>query len=273
MSNSQNEITFFAWSDTHFGYEQKFASSDFRWDIIEQMNHLPGWPFPESIGGTVAEPEFVVHLGDFVDGGRSANLELGTYDYFRKRLRFPQHEVLGNHDMAFPEAVEQFVSRHGALSYSFDCGGFHFVSLCIDCSEHGGGAVNEAALNFLREDLGQLSAQTVTVMFVHIRLDHIHNGNEVLELLKDRNVVLLMSGHLHKPAVSELDGISCLDVGHCRDHPIDAKYGRSICVVRLTETSITAVPWRWDFKDWESGQCWPNPSETADQFILTRDLK
>ena len=37
--------------------------------IIEQMNHLPGWPYFESIWGTVAEPEFVVHLGDFVDGG------------------------------------------------------------------------------------------------------------------------------------------------------------------------------------------------------------
>ena len=42
MQEESIGLTFFAWSDTHFGYEQRFGADDIRGSAIEQMNELPG---------------------------------------------------------------------------------------------------------------------------------------------------------------------------------------------------------------------------------------
>ena len=62
------DLTFFVWADTHFGYDQQFGKDDQRGHIIDEMNNLPGWPYPASVGGVVAPPEFVLLCGDAVDG-------------------------------------------------------------------------------------------------------------------------------------------------------------------------------------------------------------
>ena len=65
-----------------------------------------------------------------------------------------------------------------------------------------------------------------------------------------------------------MDGIACIDIGQCRDHPIDAPYGRNFYVVRIAGRSIAAHPWRWDLCDWERGQRWADPDATLRRFSL-----
>lgn len=259
------DLTFFAWGDTHFGYEQLAGPDDFRWGIIEQMNDLAGRPCREDIGGSVGEPAFAVHCGDMVDGGEAADLELAYWQYFSSRLKMPQYEVIGNHDLA-PEFVGHFVSRHGATSYSFDTHGFHCVALSAEFDEAEVGRIRNDELAFLREDLESVAAGAPIVLFVHSRLDRLHNGEEVLEVLSGNRIALLVAGHHHRPDAFVLDGIPCIDVGHCRNHPIDAEWGRSFYVVRISDCAVTAVPWRWDLRDWERGR--PQDEGTAGDLTL-----
>ena len=54
-------------------------------------------------------------------------------DLLKNRLKIPAYEVLGNHDdgrLQPSETMKRWaVERHGALSYTFDVGGLHFIML------------------------------------------------------------------------------------------------------------------------------------------------
>ena len=272
MSADPLNLTFFAWGDTHFGYEQRFAGDDLRWDIIEQMRHLPGWPYPEHIGGCVATPAFVVHCGDMVDAGEPAERKLHYYRYFSSRMAFPQHEVLGNHDVA-PAVTQQFIETHGGTSYSFDSGGVHCVSLSGTYDEREVGTIPPEQIDFLERDLHGLLPEQRVILFTHSNLEATTNGAEVLAILKTKRTILVVSAHRHKPRVFSLDGIACIDVGQCRNHPIDPPYGRNFYVVRLAGGSLCAHPWRWDLRDWERGQRWADPETVMRRFSLTTSFQ
>jgi len=264
------DLTFFVWADTHFGYDQRPFATDLRGTIISQMHDLPGWPYPAAIGGIVAPPSFVLLCGDAVDGAPgAADQELRYYRYFSSRLHFDQFEVLGNHD-GDPAYRARFTDRYKGLSYSFERNGIHFI--CLNSRYDDGEYFAEQDLLFLRQDLGSIEPGTPIILFVHCRLDRFRNGAEVLALLAEHHVLLIFGAHVHKPAVFQLEGIDCIDVGQCRDHPIDPAYGRNLYVVHVTKDRLTAVPWRWDLGDWEQGQRWADPAATAMRFTLDRKL-
>ena len=264
------DLTFFVWADTHFGYDQRFGGQDLRDRIIEQMNDLPGWPYPESVGGSVDSPEFVLLCGDTVDGAEGAGeAELQYFRYFRPKLQYPQFEVMGNHDQD-PAFTGYFTERYGGLSHSFDRQGIHHI--CLNSRYEPEAHFDDEELEFLRRDLDAVDGATPVILFVHCRLDRFRNGDDVLDILADHRVLLIMSAHVHKPAVFQLRGIDCIDVGQCRDHPIDPEYGRNLYVVHITDHRVTAVPWRWDLADWERGQRWADPVATAGRFTLDRTL-
>lgn len=264
------DLTFFVWADTHFGYGQRFDDDDPRASTIQQMNGLPGWPYPAAVGGTVDTPQFVVLCGDAVDSaaGRGES-ELAYFRYFTKRLRFPQIEVMGNHDVD-PAYQAYFRGRYGGLSHSFDREGVHCICLNSQYDEHETGSFGDAELEFLRTDLDRVDGDTPVVLFVHSRLDRTTNGADVLPILGARNVALIVSAHIHKPAVFRLDGIDCVDVGQCRDHPIDPESGRVLYVFHITDTRLTGVPWRRDLQEWEQGRRWADPHAAAQRLILDR---
>jgi hypothetical protein len=263
-------LTFFVWADTHYGYNQRLGDEDQRARAVGQMNSLPGWPYPEFVGGVVDEPEFVLLCGDAVDGSEGAGeMELGCFHHYTRRLRFPQLEVMGNHDQD-PAYAAYFRGRYGGMSHSFDRQGIHFV--CLNSLYSGGEHFSEEELAFLRDDLAAVGDPIPVILFVHCRLDRFVNGGDVLDILVDHRVILVVSAHVHKPAVFQLRGIDCVDVGQCRDHPIDPEYGRNLYVMHVTDGVLTAVPWRWDLADWERGQRWADPASTARRFTLKKTL-
>jgi predicted MPP superfamily phosphohydrolase len=264
------DLTFYVWADTHFGYDQGFGDQDLRAPIIEQLNNLPGWPYPPTIGGVVDKPEFVVLCGDAVDGAPGEGPgELAYYRYFAQRLQHPQIEVMGNHDQD-PAYVRYFTDRYGGTSHAFDRQDIHFVCLNsrYDPDEH----FADEDLCFLRGDLAEVDRSTPVVLFVHCRLDRFRNSHAVAEIVANHRVLLVVSAHVHKPAVFQWQGIDCVDVGQCRNHPIDPEYGRNLLVVHITDRHLRVVPWRWDLQDWERGQRWADPEATARRFTLDRTL-
>lgn len=275
MTVTETDLTFFVWADTHFGYETRFNEKDLRGNIIAQMNNLPGWPFPADIGGCVARPEFVVLCGDAVeDAPGQAELEYNYYQYFIKKLSYPCYEVVGNHDLARPY-MQYFIEKHGGRSYSFECRNIHFISLNSDYDEGEKGSVAQEDLAWLQKELGTINKSVPVVLFLHTRIDSLKNPDEVLKILADSHVVLVVSAHKHIPDVFELEGISCISVGHCRNHPIDPEYGRHFYVIHIIDNRIVAVPWRWDLRDWEQGQRWETPTAqaaTAQRFLLNTEF-
>lgn len=254
MDSNRRDITFFLWADTHFGYDQSFGPADFRWDIIRQMNHLSGWPYPEEVGGCVETPAFVMHCGDIVDGSeKEAARELALSRYFITSLRIPHYETLGNHDTSEAFA-SYFRSKRPGDSNSFDLNGLHFISLSGEYDADEVAAIPAPQMGFLEKDLDALGTDTPIVLFTHSRLDRVTNGADVVRLLKSKHTILMASGHLHRPSAFAVDGIPGIDIGHCRNHPIDPEWGRSITAVRIKGNTLTAIPWRWDVKDWEKGQ-------------------
>ena len=264
------DLTFFLWADTHFGYDQSFGEDDLRGEIIEQMRELPGWPYPPPVGGVVGRPEFVALCGDAVDGASGAGeRELAFFRYFTKRMPYPHVEVMGNHD-GDPAYVGSFRERYGALSHSFDNQGVHFICLNSLYDPDGIAHFGPEELTFLERDLASIGSSVAVILLVHSRLDRASNGAEVLALLKKHHILLIAGAHLHKPSVFQVEGIDCIDVGQCRDHPIDPAHGRSFTVVHVTHSRLTAIPWRWDLKDWEKGQRWENQEEAARRFTLAK---
>jgi hypothetical protein len=266
------DLTFFIWGDTHYGYEQQPAATDLRGRTIEQMNTLPGWPYPDHIGGVVGTPEFVLLCGDAVDGAEGAGAsELAYFDYFSRRLRFPQIEVTGNHDLD-PAYQRYFRGRYGGVSHAFDRQGVHCICLNSRYDQREQGCFGQEELDFLRDDLAQTGRDTPVMVFVHSRLDRTANGAEALQILDGYHIILVASAHIHRPALFQLSGIDCVDVGQCRNHPIDPPCGRVLYVVHVTGQRLTAVPWRWDQSGWERGLRWADAAAAVRRLTLDREL-
>ena len=54
---------------------------------------------------------------------------------------------------------------------------------------------------------------------------------------------------------------------------IDPEFGRSFTVVRLTEDRIRALPWRWDFRDWDRQQRWGNSAIPEEKQRFRMDAR
>ncbi len=274
MDYSKVDLTFFAWSDAHLGYAQRFGAPDIRGDAVEQMKRLPGWPYPETVGGYVESPEFIIHCGDIVDGEKQppGDVKFGYFRHLTSKLNIPHYEVLGNHEITGNNKpfMEYFIKRYGTKSYIFAKQDINFISLAGEYDEKERGAIPGTELEFLEKTLHATGVKAPVVLFLHSPLNDLKNRDAVINLLKKYNVILSIAGHKHRPGVFETGGIPCVNIGHCRNHPIDPEYGRSFYVIRIKDESITAVPWRWDMKEWERGEGWSsNPEDTAKQLILT----
>lgn len=261
-------ITFFAWGDTHFGYEPKSFDEDLRGDIIRQFNGLPGWPLPPCFQGNVAEPDFVVLCGDSVDGEEGdAEREFSYFRYFLNKLKFPHYEVIGNHDETEP-FMNYYLDKYGSRSYSFDCKGVHFISLSTEYDEAEQGMVPAVELDWLKKNLAKIKPSQKIVLFMHTAISALKNPSQLIEVLDGSNIVLAVNAHLHKTSVSVYKNINCLSIGHCRNHPIDAEADRNFYVVTITENRIIALPWRWDLNEWEDGRRWTDKNTATQRYYL-----
>lgn len=252
--NMNEDLTFITWSDTHFGYQQRFYTQDIRFKTIEQINHLTGWPYPDQIGGCIGPIDFVMHCGDFVDGN-AVTKGLVYYKYFKNFLNFPQYETLGNHEAGNDDtALKYFLEKYKSVSYSFDKKGIHFISLHAEYDAGEQASIPNSYVSFLKEDLEKVDDKTPVIFFSHASIPRTVNGDQLVALLKTKRVILCVSGHHHQPAVYQHEGLNCLNIGQCRDHPQDPEFSRSFGVVQIKNNTLTAIPWRWDLGDWELGQ-------------------
>ena len=181
--------------------------------------------------------DLVIAGGDLItDGFQSpASVVAPRWDAYMKMhraIKADLYPAIGNHDLvaARPEDYSQpsaadpraiFMARTGLQRtyYSFDAVGYHFVVLdsiqvTTDALQYHGMIAPEQ-IKWLKQDLAQIPKSTPVVVTTHIPLltafysasrgatipapknRVVVNNIDVLNVLKDHNVVLVLQGHLH----------------------------------------------------------------------------
>lgn len=255
-------LTFFGWSDQHV---QTNGDAEHLISAIDAMNALPCTPFPESVGGEVAEPAFVLGCGDITEWPTHAAMR--AYDrLITERLKFPAYDILGNHDeggKAPSETMRKWlVSRHGALSYTFCGGGIQFIALFSKYDEKLGNPaqpLTEEALEFLRSHLARFPQGTPVIVAMHLCFDAITNRDAVCQALGDANVIAILGGHYHKAKVDLYRGFPFIQL------PSPAPGSPSeFTVVRITSNRLVAIPYDYQKNRWND-----DPKKRLDTRIQT----
>ncbi len=175
--------------------------------------------------------DFGIQLGDFCPPGEK---NISDKETIRRRLAaldMPFYHVLGNHDMD-RNRKRDVLCYLGAKSgtYSYDCGGVHFVVLdgcCFadgdECRDYENGnykyaaegkgvsMLSPASLAWLADDLA--ATQYPTVLFSHQSLVEsrasIGNAEELRAILRKapHGVILAICGHEHVDRLEKCEGV------------------------------------------------------------------
>ncbi|HPD46771.1 MAG TPA: redoxin family protein [Anaerohalosphaeraceae bacterium] len=241
-------LTFFGWSDQHV---QTDGSAQHLRDAVYAMNALPGVYYPDAIGGTVEKPAFVFGCGDISEWPSGAARD--TYDkVIRYGLRYPSFDIAGNHDLGglspSKTITDWLTARHGALRYTFDIEGVHFVALFSEYDEslnNPAQPISAAALEFLKQDLAAVGPERPVIVATHLCYDAITNRDAFVDAMKGANILCVLGGHYHKAKVDTYRGI------HFVQLPSPAPNSPSeFTVIRVTEDRITGIPFDYVQRQW-----------------------
>lgn len=243
-------LTFFGWSDQHV---QVDGGGEHLIPAIEAMNALPGRPYPEAVGGTVAKPAFVFGLGDITEWPSRAALD--TYEQLiTKRLKYPSYDVAGNHDIGglspSDTVLDWLIRRHGGLRYTFEKGGVLFIGLFSEYDEslnNPAQPISKPALDYLRRTLAKVPAGRPVVVATHLCFDAITNPDELVDAFGTANVILVLGGHYHKAVVSHYRGVNFVQL----PSPGPKSEGE-FTVIRITPERLVAIPFNYREGHWVS---------------------
>jgi 3',5'-cyclic-AMP phosphodiesterase len=185
-------FSFVVVSDTHLGREDKEDAARQWTQTAREINAAAG--------------EFVLHLGDVVDGGREAQYEV--YKDIRKAIRKPVHEIPGNHD---PHALFAKHLRQ-PVDFAFDHEGVRFLLLNNSRTGSVDGFITPAQVTWLAQQSEEAVAKGLfLILALHVAV-HANkppdpgfyvkpeNGQQefytLLSRHKDR-VLALLHGHFH----------------------------------------------------------------------------
>jgi len=173
-----------------------------------------------------ARCNFVVELGDFIDGAEATSVEIRNFRKIEAEFaafRGERHHVVGNH-CVWTLTKKQFLECCGQKQtyYSMNHGDFHFVVLdaCFrkDGVPYGARGYDWADSSIPGEEREWLTADLSaaskpTVAFIHHRLDitgayGVKNAPDVRKILEDSAKVLaVFQGHNHLNDHKEIGGI------------------------------------------------------------------
>lgn len=160
----------------------------------------------------IEQVAFGLSLGDLV--GDNLDLHI-PYAQTIKKVGLPWYHVMGNHDMNYEAQAdslsdETFEKNFGPANYSFNYGQTHFIILddiyYPDPRDGKGywGGFRKDQLEFLKNDLQQVSKDKLVVLSFHIPLFNNEekafrpeDRQQFFDLLKDYPNVLAMSAHTH----------------------------------------------------------------------------
>lgn len=242
------DVTFFVAADAHLGADGMLPLNRLE---IENMNDLPGTPYPADIGGRVDRPLGVLFAGDMTDHGRSG--EWKTFEQLygltgrEGLLKYPVFEGTGNHDRVLPllECVPGAVrERHGGLTYSWDWADVHVV--CLDLRPDAGD------LGWLRRDLAAAGGRVPVIIYFHLSILGPYSDwwpdsekEAFAKCIEDYNVIAIFHGHYHGSYAYKWKGLDVFNIGSPRHS------AHRFLAVRVTDAALTVAAWDWDRRQWD----------------------
>jgi Icc protein len=174
------------------------------------------------IRGLRTQPSFVVISGDLTHDG-----DLEDYRFLRKlldeegqALGIPIHVALGNHDFREPfrEGYLGEAPSNESYYYSFMENGLRVVVLNTQVPGTHAGRLDELQLAWLDDVLSEPAPSGTIIVHHHpvvltptaIMDAHLlENPHDLARVLKGRDVIGLLSGHIHFHNIGTLNGIPC----------------------------------------------------------------
>jgi hypothetical protein len=162
---SKQAFTFMQISDSHIGFSKPVNPNALA-TLQEAMAKITAMP---------VKPAFMLHTGDITH--LSKDKEFDDADQAIKASGLTTFYVPGEHDVIDEGAGKAYLQRYGkgttgAGWHSFDQNGIHFIGLVnvVNLKSGGLGNLGREQLEWLENDVKQLTASTPIVVFAHIPL-------------------------------------------------------------------------------------------------------
>jgi len=209
------DFTFVQISDSHIGFSKE-ANKDVLGTLREAIARINALP---------TTPDFVLHTGDLTHLSEAE--EFDTLEQILKECKARQiFYVPGEHDV-LNDNGKQYLQRFGKGTrgsgwFSFDHKGTHFVGLnnVMNIREGGLGQLGEQQLEWMEEDLKEISSSTPIVVFAHVPLWMVYpqwgwgtsDGERALGYLKRFGSLTVLNGHIHQ-ALRKTEGNATFHTG------------------------------------------------------------
>ena len=190
---AQGEFKFVHVSDTHIGSAN--AAEDLR-RTVQNINSDPLL-------------SFVILSGDITDFGSDEELQLAKT--ILDSLQKPWYIIPGNHDANWSESgTNSFKKIFGYETFKFMSHGYLFLgTVCGPNMRMSPGQVSRENIVWLDSTLQNMSDKNVPIIYVnHYPQDSsLNNWYEAIDLLKTRNIQLILCGHGHSNHLLNFEGI------------------------------------------------------------------
>ncbi len=187
---------------THLRPANKARNFQFAIVADQTGGHRPG-VFAQAVEKlNLLQPEFVMSIGDFIEGKIEDDAELDRqwdeFDAMARKLEMPFFYVPGNHDISNEVMAEKWRRRLGSSYYHFIYRDVLF--LCVNTEDQSKRSISDRQVRYFRKVLDENSNVRWTLVFMHEPVwknPTIENWRQFEALLADRNYTVF-AGHNHK---------------------------------------------------------------------------
>jgi 3',5'-cyclic AMP phosphodiesterase CpdA len=194
------DFSFVQISDSHLGFD-KAANPDVTGTLKLAL---------DEVDAMKKRPAFMIHTGDITHLSKPAQFD--TASQLCGATKLTLHTVPGEHDV-LEEDGKSYLNRFGKGSkgdgwYSFNAGGVHFIGLVnvMNLQANGLGSLGNDQLEWLEDDVKNLTGSTPIVVFAHVPLWMVYkewgwgtsDGAQALSYLKKFGSVTVLNGQIHQ---------------------------------------------------------------------------
>ena len=195
-----SDFSFVQISDSHLGFD-KAANPDVTGTLRLAL---------DEVSAMKKKPAFMIHTGDITHLSKPAQFD--TASQLCGATKLTLHTVPGEHDV-LEEDGKSYLNRFGKGAkgdgwYSFNAGGVHFIGLVnvMNLQANGLGSLGNDQLEWLEDDVKNVTASTPIVVFAHVPLWMVYkewgwgtsDGAQALSYLKKFGSVTVLNGHIHQ---------------------------------------------------------------------------